>query len=98
MSYLVFCTFDLKGASAQDYQNAYADLDKIGLKKVHKNSQGGNVVIPTTAAMGFFNGPSASKVCEDIRDKVQAAFRARRFKSELFFVAGDNWSWVAATT
>jgi hypothetical protein len=28
VSYLVFCTFDLKGASQQDYQNAYAELAK----------------------------------------------------------------------
>ena len=28
MSYFVLCTFDLKDASYQDYQNAYADLEK----------------------------------------------------------------------
>lgn len=98
MSYLVFCTFDLKGASSQDYQNAYADLAAIGLSKVHKNGQGGSDVIPTTAAMGFFDSPTASKACTDVRNSVQAAFRARGFKSELFFVVGGQWSWIAATT
>ena len=98
MSYLVFCTFDLKGASGQDYQNAYADLAKIGLSKVHKNSQGGEAVIPTTAAMGFFDGTSASGVVVDVRNAVQAAFKARRFKSELFLVSGGDWAWVAGTT
>ena len=98
MSYLVFCTFDLKGASGQDYQNAYADLEKLGLMRVHKNSQGGNDVIPTTSAMGFFDGTSASKVCGDVRDRVQIAFNARRFKSEIFLVTGGDWSWVASTT
>lgn len=98
MSYLVFCTFDLKGASAQDYQNAYADLEKMGLKKVHKSSQSGNVVIPTTAAMGFFDGKSASTVCTDIRDRVQAAFHARHFKSELFLVTGGDWAWAVSAT
>ena len=34
MSYFVLCTFDLKDASRQDYQNAYADLEKVGLKRV----------------------------------------------------------------
>lgn len=98
MSYLVFCTFDLKGASAQDYLNAYADLTNLGLSRVHKNSQGSNSVIPTTAAMGFFNGPGADAVCTDLRAKVQAAFNVRRFRSELFFVTGDNWAWQTATT
>jgi hypothetical protein len=98
MSYLVFCTFDLKGASSQDYQNAYADLAKIGLAKVHKTAGGGQAVIPTTAAMGFFNGNSSSAVVEYVRDAVQAAFTARRFKSELFLTAGGDWSWIPGAT
>ena len=98
MSYLVFCTFDLKNATGQDYQNAYADLEKIGLKKVQKNQKGNDAVIPTTAAMGFFNGQSASDVCTDVRDKVKRAFTARKFKSEIFLVTGGDWAWVAGTT
>jgi hypothetical protein len=97
MSYIVFCTFDLKNASSQDYQNAYADLEKIGLRKVHK-TDGGNVVIPTTSAMGTFTGSNAATVRDDIRNKVKAAFTARRFKSEIFIVVGDNWAWGASTT
>ncbi|HEL2957201.1 TPA: hypothetical protein UL931_004499 [Stenotrophomonas maltophilia] len=98
MSYLVFCTFDLKGASSQDYQNAYADLEKLGLRRVQKNNQGGNDVIPTTSVMGFFDGANVSKVCGDIRDNVRVAFSSRRFKSEIFVVTGGDWSWVATTT
>lgn len=52
MSYLVFCTFDLKGASQKDYENAYSDLSDLGLEKIHKGSKGGDVVIPTTSVMG----------------------------------------------
>lgn len=98
MSYLVFCTFDLKGASSQDYQNAYSDLGKVGLQKVHKLGNGNNAVIPATAAMGFFNGGGASTVIEQVRNSVQAAFNARGFKSEIFLTAGGDWSWVPATT
>lgn len=98
MSYLVFCTFDLKNATSTDYQNAYADLEKIGLTKVHKSDQGGAVVIPTTSAMGVFTGASAASVRDDIRTKVKTAFSARRFKSEIFFVVGGEWAWGAATS
>jgi len=69
MSYLVFCTFDLKNATSTDYQNAYADPGKIGLKKVHKSDQGHDVVIPTTATTEDFNGTSAASVRNDIRDR-----------------------------
>jgi hypothetical protein len=99
MSFLVTCTFDLRGASNQDYQNAYSDLEKIGLKKVHTKSSGGQAVIPTTTTMGSFNGTGAARVVEDVRDAVQAAYKARRFKSELFLTSGGtDWAWVPATT
>ena len=98
MTYLVFCTFDLKNASSTDYQNAYADLDTIGLKRVHKGGNGSDVVIPTTAAMGEFNGTSAATVRSDISERVRSAFASRRFKSEIFVVVGGDWAWGANST
>ncbi len=98
MSYLVFCTFDLKDASSQDYKNAYADLEKLGLSKVQKSDKGGDVVIPTTSVMGTFNGTSSGEVRDVIRDRVKAAFATRKFKSEIFVAVGQNWAWGAATT
>lgn len=98
MSYLVMCTFDLKNATSQDYQNAYADLADLGLKKVHTSSQGNNVVIPTTAAMGEFSGSDGGVVSNAIRIKVEKAFNARGFRSEIFVIAGNDWGWSATTT
>lgn len=98
MSYLVFCTFDLKNASSQDYKTAYAELDKLGLKKVVKSSGGGDVVVPSTSTMGTFNGTSASSVRESITTNVQSAFRARKLTSEIFVVVGGDWAWGAKTT
>lgn len=98
MSYLVYCTFDLKNASSKDYENAYADLQQIGLAKVVKADEGQHVVIPTTSTMGFFNGTSAAAVRNDVRNSVQTAFRARLLKSEIFIVVGGDWAWGAGTT
>lgn len=98
MSYLVFCTFDLKGASARDYENAYSDLKDLGLSKVQKTKKDGEAVIPTTSAMGEFTGSSAVSVRDDIRANVKAAFAARRFRSEIFVIVGGNWAWGATTT
>jgi hypothetical protein len=98
MSYLALCTFDLKNASAQDYKNAYDDLEEIGLTKIQKSDKGGEVVIPTTSAMGTFNGSNSSEVRDHVRDKVKSAFASRKFKSEIFVVVGQNWAWGAATT
>lgn len=99
MSYLVFCTFDLKNASSRDYEVAYEDLSKMGLNKVHKADDGGKFVIPTTSVMGSFAGINAAAVRNDIRDRVKNVFSSRRFKSEIFVVVGgENWGWAAATT
>lgn len=96
MGYLAFCTFDLKNASSRDYENAYAELRKIGLKKVIASNDGTNVVIPTTAAIGTFDGSSASSVRDDVRQKVKNAFTTLRLKSEIFIVVGGDWAWGAA--
>lgn len=98
MSYLVFCTFDLKNASAQDYQNAYDALQQAGLARVHVAGNGNQVVIPTTAAMGQFNGKDGASVCAHVTGQVQNRFRALRLKSEIFITAGTNWAWQSATT
>jgi hypothetical protein len=98
MSYLVFCTFDLKNATSQHYQNANSDLEKLGLRKVVVASGGNSIVIPTTAAMGQFNGTAAASVRDEMVELVQNAFRARAFKAEVFLVVGDNWAWGSATT
>ena len=97
MSYQVFCTFDLKNASRQDYANAYADLENLGLRRVHQ-STAGEIVIPTTSVLGTYNGGSADIVRDHVRSKVKEAFTARRFTSEIFVAVGENGTWGAATT
>lgn len=98
MSYLALCTFDLKSASRQDYETAYSDLEKLGLKKIIVANNGNNVVIPTTTVTGSFTGQSASSVCEYVRDKVKSAFSSRSFSSEIFVMVGGDWSWAGSTT
>lgn len=99
MTFAVFCTFDLKNASSTDYQNAYSDLETLGLKKVQANDQGGNTVIPTTSVLGGWTGTSAVAIRNDVRAKIQALFKTRGFKSEIFaVVGGEDWTWGSTTT
>jgi len=76
MSYLVTCSFNLKNATREDCVKAYADLAKIGLKRVIVSDQGHDVVAPTTMTIGELNGRSASSVRDNIRESVRAAFSA----------------------
>jgi len=98
MSHLVFCTFDLKDASLEDYRNAFADLEGIGLTRVQKSDKGDATTIPTTSAMGRFHGKSSVEVRDDVRSRVKAAFVARRFRSEFFVAVGEHWAWAAEKT
>jgi hypothetical protein len=99
MSYGVLCTFDLEGASSNDYQNAYADLEKLALYRAQANSTGGKTVIPTTTVLGAYNGTSAEAIRDDIRAKIKTAFTARGFSSEIFVVVGGtDWTWGSTTS
>lgn len=99
MSYAVLCTFDLKGATSADYQDAYADLERLGLYRVQDNNSGGKTVIPTTTVLGSYNGANAAAIRDDVRDKIKAAFVARRFRSEIFVVVGGtDWTWGGITS
>jgi hypothetical protein len=98
MSYFVTCTFDLKNASRQDYENAYADLGRIGLQRTVVGTSR-TVVAPTTMAMGEINGATAASIRDDVRARVAAAFAARRFTSEIFVtVGGHDHTWGSQTT
>jgi hypothetical protein len=98
MSYFVLCTFDLKNASRQDYENAYADLANLGLRRVVVSDSNTNFVIPTTTVAGTFNGPTAAAISQDISNRVQSAFQARRLSSEIFVAVGGDWAWSGRTT
>lgn len=98
MSYLVFCTFDLKNATSKDYETAYAALAKLGLQKVQKSDKGNDAVIPTTSAMGEFEGDSGGQLRDQAVEEIKAAFKAQRLKSEIFVTVGTKWAWGTGVT
>jgi hypothetical protein len=98
MSYIIFCTFDLKNATSQDYERAYAALAKLGLQKVQKSDKGHDAVIPTTSAMGEFEADSGGQLRDQAVEEIKAAFAAERLKSEIFGIVGANWAWGTGVT
>ena len=98
MSHLVFCTFDLKDASSQDYTDAYKDLEKIGLSRIAEGKKR-DVVIPTTSVLGEFTASDTEALRDNIREKIETAFNKRGFDSEIFIiVSGSSWTWSSTTT
>ncbi|SYZ71960.1 conserved hypothetical protein [Candidatus Zixiibacteriota bacterium] len=98
MSYFAICSFDLKNASYQDYQNAYYNLRGIGLTHNLAADDGTTVQLPTTMIAGQLTATSASSLRDDLSDKIHRAFKTRGFTSEIFVAVGGDWAWGHRTT
>ncbi|PKN20394.1 MAG: hypothetical protein CVU71_00970 [Deltaproteobacteria bacterium HGW-Deltaproteobacteria-6] len=98
MSYFAICTFDLVNCGYEDYQKAYDDLVKIGFKRDITANDGSIVRLPTTTTAGEFNGESVEQIRNNLSDKVENAFSARGFKSEIFISVSGNWAWSRRIT
>jgi hypothetical protein len=98
MSYFVFCVFDLKGASREDYLYTYVDFAELGLRKLVKSENGPSFKLPTTAVMGLFDGRSVEDVRSMVGKKVQSMFKARRLHARFFIVAGADWACAGDST
>ncbi len=105
MTYLVVCTFDLKDASSEDYQNAYEDLSRLGLDRSLISSprdpvwQGRPAILPAMTTAGkSFKGRSAGAVRDAVTERVESTFRARGFEFEIFVLVSGDWAWSQRTT
>lgn len=92
MTYLVFCVFDLKDSSREDYLYAYMDLETLGLRQVVKSESGPSFKLPAAAVMGMFDGRSVEDVRSTIGKKVQGIFKARGLGADFFIVASADWA------
>lgn len=92
MSYLVFCTFDLKDARREDHLYFYVELAKIGLKKTVKADDGRNIDIPAQAAMGMFEGQNVNEVRSSVAKSIQRVFKDQGYSGEFFVVVSGDWA------
>ncbi len=98
MSTLVFCVFDLKHATREDYLYAYMDLADLGLRQTIKSETGPSFKLPASAVMGTFDGPSVEDVRSDISKKVQSIFKSRGLNGTFFLVASHDWACAGEST
>jgi len=98
MSTLVFCVFDLKHATREDYLYAYMDLADLGLRQTIKSEGGPSFKLPASAVMGTFDGPSVEDVRSTISKKVQSVFKSRGLNGTFFLVASHDWACAGEAT
>jgi hypothetical protein len=98
MSYLVFCVFDLKHATREDYHYAYMDLADLGLRKTVKSDNGPSFQLPASAVMGTFDGRNVDDVRSTVGRKVQGIFKARSLAGTFFVVASTDWACAGEST
>lgn len=98
MTFLVFCVFDLKHATREDYLYAYMDLADLGLRQTVKSENGPTFKLPAAAVMGTFDGRSVDDVRGTVGKKVQGIFKARGLKGTFFLVTSENWACAGEST
>lgn len=92
MTYLVFCTFDLREARREDHLYLYVDLAKLGLKKTVASDDGRNFTIPATAVMGMLEGNSINEVRTTVVRNVEQIFKTHGYNGEFFVVVSADWA------
>ena len=80
---LVFCVFDLKHATREDYLYAYMDLAELGLRQTVKSENGPSFRLPAAAVMGTFDGRSVEDVRGTVRQGAKHLQGARPFRHVL---------------
>jgi hypothetical protein len=98
MSYLVFCVFDLKNASREDYLYAHMDLTALGLRQTVKSETGPGFKLPANAVMGTLEGRSVEDVRTVVGKGVQEIFKARGLRGTFFVVASADWACAGEAT
>ncbi len=98
MSYLVFCVFDLKNASREDYLYAHMDLAALGLRQAVKSESGPDFKLPGNAVMGTLDGRSVEDVRSAVGKAVQDIFKARGLRGTFFVVASADWACAGEAT
>ncbi len=98
MSYPVLCVFNLKEASRDDFLYAYADLAKLGMKRVIKSDGGSTVTLPPATVMGTFNGKNVNDVLGAVGHQVADIFKARGYRSEFAVFVATTWAWGNGAT
>ena len=92
MTFLVFCVFDLKHATREDYLYAYMDLAELGLRQTVKSENGPSFKLPASAVMGTFEGRSVEDVRGTVSRNVQSIFKGRSLSGTFFVVASADWA------
>jgi hypothetical protein len=98
MTFLVFCVFDLKSATREDYLYAYMDLAAAGLRQTVKSDNGPSFKLPAAAVMGTFDGPSVDEVRTTVSRKVQSIFKSRSLNGTFFLVTSTDWACAGEST
>ena len=98
MTFLVFCVFDLKNGTREDYLYAYMDLAALGLRQTVKSDNGPSFKLPAAAVMGTFEGRSVDEVRSIVSRNVQGIFKARGLNGTFFLVASTDWACAGETT
>lgn len=98
MSLLAIVTFDLHGASPNEYPRVKRKLSRLRLKKqiLSKDKDTPTRLPANTFAAKFsgsWNNKEASKLRDHLRDSVCEAIESLQLHATVFVAVGNDWAW-----
>ena len=98
MTFLVFCVFDLKSATREDYLYAYMDLATLGLAPNRQVGQRPELQAAGGGRHGHVRRPQRRGRAQHRQPKVQGIFKGRGLNGTFFLVASHDWACAGEST
>jgi len=96
-SFYVIVTFDLKSASAEDYEKVYAGFKKLGLSREFKGKKtdgSDNTIYMTTTVAGNLSGDTNLAVAASVRTSCAKVLSDNKIKGEIMVFASQSSTWA----
>lgn len=94
IEFLVQAHIKLKAKDEKSYDKLYADLERAGLYRKHRNSAGETDTLPQGVTMGLYTGYNSVDVCSFVRNAVLLVLQNNKLKAEVSMIAGEKSAWV----
>lgn len=93
MSVLVHVTFDLDGASSDEYTAVREHLAKINLHGWAMSDTYSFIDLPSNTFLAEYNAPLTADIRDRVTDYIREVFKVCGVQGKIFVTAGEGWAW-----
>jgi hypothetical protein len=93
MSQFIVVTYDLLGATSNEYPPVQRRLENLGLRRTIRKADGTRVRLPHNTVAMRLVGQSAGRVRDRLTVAVRRVFVANGVRARFFMSVGSRWAW-----